>query len=153
MKTAHAGRGLRNVRLDFFLLMIFMRRAVHLLLPLLLAGCFLVPHKIEVLQGNFVDHKMLEKLKPDMTRSQVRFVLGTPLIADPFHPDRWDYVYLSGKAGDVRSQSRITVVFDGNRLVRLEGDGIPFDIRALEPAPQEPGAMTRATTEPDGASP
>lgn len=130
-----------------------MRKTVSLLLPLLLAGCFLVPHRIEVQQGNYVDHKMLEKLKPDMTRSQVRFVLGTPLIADPFHPDRWDYVYLTGKAGDVRNLFRITVVFEGDRLIRLEGDVIPFEIRALQSAPEEPEAVTRATTEADRANP
>jgi outer membrane protein assembly factor BamE len=130
-----------------------MRKTVSLLLPLLLAGCFLVPHKIEVQQGNYVDQKMLEKLKPDMTRSQVRFVLGTPLVADLFHPDRWDYVYLAGRAGNVRNLSRITVVFEGDRLIRLEGDVIPFEIRALRSAPEEPGAMTRATTEADRANP
>lgn len=127
-------------------------RLLLLLLPLL-SGCFLVPHKIDVQQGNFVDQKMLEKLKPDMTRSQVRFVMGTPLIADPFHPDRWDYVYLSGKAGDVRSQSRITVVFEGDKLKRIEGDVIPFEIRALRPTTEELGEMTRAATDADRVNP
>jgi len=131
-----------------------MRLPVSLLLLLpLLSGCFLVPHKIDVQQGNFVDHKMLEKLKPDMTRSQVRFVLGTPLIADPFHPDRWDYVYLSGKAGDVRSRSRITVVFEGDKLKRIEGDVIPFEIRALAPGTEEPREMTRAASDAERVNP
>jgi outer membrane protein assembly factor BamE len=130
-----------------------MRCAAYTLLPLLLAGCFLVPHKIEVQQGNLVERKMLEKLKPDMTRSQVRFVLGTPLIADPFHPDRWDYVYLSGRAGNVRSQSRITVVFDGDKLVRLEGDAVPAELRALGREPPQPRAVTRAAGETDPANP
>jgi outer membrane protein assembly factor BamE len=89
---------------------------------MLLPGCFLVPHKIDVQQGNFVDQKMVEKLKPEMTKSQVRFVLGTPLIADPFHPERWDYVYMTGKAGVVKRERRITVVFDGDKLVRIDGD-------------------------------
>lgn len=110
-----------------------MRRLV-LLLPLLLSGCFLVPHKIDVQQGNYVDQQMIDKLKPDMTKSQVRFVLGTPLIADVFHPERWDYVYLSGKAGEVRRERRITVVFDGDRLARIEGD-----VAASERMTQAPG--------------
>lgn len=92
---------------------------------LLLGGCFLVPHKIEMQQGNYVDQKMIERLKPEMSRSQVRFILGTPLIADPFHPQRWDYVYLTGRAGDVRRERRITVVFEEDRLVRIEGDTVP----------------------------
>jgi outer membrane protein assembly factor BamE len=91
-------------------------------LPLLLAGCMLTPHKIEVQQGNYVDQPMVAKLKLDMTRSQVRFILGTPLVADVFHPDRWDYVYLTGKAGDVRKQRKITVVFEGDKLKHIEGD-------------------------------
>jgi outer membrane protein assembly factor BamE len=93
-----------------------------LLLPLLLAGCMLAPHKIDIQQGNYVDQEMVDKLKPEMTRSQVRFILGTPLVADPFHPNRWDYVYMTGKAGKVRSQRKITVVFDGDKLKQIEGD-------------------------------
>lgn len=130
-----------------------MRLLVSLLIVPLLSGCFLVPHKIDVQQGNFVDHKMLEKLKPDMTRSQVRFVLGTPLIADPFHPDRWDYVYLTGKAGDVRSQSRVTVMFEGDRLKRIEGDVIPFEIRALRQDADQPQEMTQTASDGDRVTP
>jgi outer membrane protein assembly factor BamE len=99
-----------------------MKKTIALLIPLLLAGCFLVPHKIEMQQGNYVDQEMVAKLRPGMTRSQVRFILGTPLIADPFHPDRWDYVYLTGKAGDVERERALTVIFDGDSLVRIEGD-------------------------------
>lgn len=93
-----------------------------LLLPLLLAGCMLAPHKIDIQQGNYVDQEMVAKLKPEMTRSQVRFILGTPLVADPFHPNRWDYVYMTGRAGNVRSQRKITIVFDGDKLKQIEGD-------------------------------
>ena len=96
-----------------------------LFLPLLFAGCMLVPHKIDIQQGNYVDQAMVAKLKPDMTRSQVRFILGTPLIADPFHPNRWDYVYLTGKANDVHTRYKITVVFDGDKLKHVEGDMVP----------------------------
>jgi outer membrane protein assembly factor BamE len=108
-----------------------------LLLPLLLAGCMLAPHKIDIQQGNYVDQEMVAKLKPDMTRSQVRFILGTPLVADAFHPDRWDYVFMTGKAGKVRSQRKLTVVFDGDRLKRLEGaEGLDAQ---LSQGPQAPG--------------
>jgi outer membrane protein assembly factor BamE len=98
-----------------------------LLLPLLFAGCMLVPHKIDIQQGNYVDQAMVAKLKPEMTRSQVRFILGTPLIADPFHPNRWDYVYLTGKANSVHTRHKITVVFDGDKLKHVEGDIVPAD--------------------------
>jgi outer membrane protein assembly factor BamE len=119
----------------FSVLMLMRRFAVLLLM--LLGGCFLVPHKIEVQQGNYVDQQMIDKLKPEMTRSQVRFLLGTPLIADVFHPERWDYVYLTGRAGDVKRERRVTVVFEGERLVRIEGDVVPSERMTQAPAPVE----------------
>jgi outer membrane protein assembly factor BamE len=102
-------------------------RPLLFLLSALLAGCMLVPHKIDIQQGNYVDQAMVAKLKAEMTRSQVRFILGTPLIADIFHQNRWDYVYLTGKANDVHAQHKITVVFDGDKLKRVEGDIVPAD--------------------------
>ena len=109
----------------------FMR--LLLILSLLLSGCMLTAHKIEMQQGNYVDQEMIGKLRPEMTRSQVRFVLGTPLVADVFHPDRWDYIYLTGEAGDVKRQRRITVVFDGDTLKRIEGDVNPGENLTLAP--------------------
>lgn len=93
----------------------------------------LAPHKIDVQQGNFVSQDMIEKLKPGMTRSQVRFVLGTPLVVDPFRNDRWDYVYLYQKGGEVTEQRRISVIFDGDRLARIDGDVVPA-AKAAAPA-------------------
>jgi outer membrane protein assembly factor BamE len=103
-------------------------RLLFLLLSALLAGCMLVPHKIDIQQGNYVDQAMVAKLKAEMTRSQVRFILGTPLIADIFHQNRWDYVYLTGKANDVHARHKITVIFDGDKLKHVEGDIVPADM-------------------------
>jgi outer membrane protein assembly factor BamE len=103
-------------------------RILFFLLSALLAGCMLVPHKIDIQQGNYVDQAMVAKLKAEMTRSQVRFILGTPLIADAFHPNRWDYVYLTGKANDVHARHKITVIFDGDKLKHVEGDIVPADM-------------------------
>lgn len=65
---------------------------------------------------------MVNKLKPGMTRSQVRFALGTPLVADPFHNNRWDYVYRLAPKGRLAETRKLTVFFEGDRLTRLEGD-------------------------------
>jgi len=81
-----------------------------------LAACFIAPHKMDVQQGNYLDQETVAKLKPDMTRSQVRFLLGTPLLADPFHPDRWDYLYLNSKNGKLKVAKRLTLTFDGDVL-------------------------------------
>jgi len=104
------------------------RKSMRLLFVLpALAGCMLAPHKIDIQQGNYVDQAMIAKLKPEMTRSQVRFILGTALIADPFHTSRWDYVFLTGKANNVHAQHKISVVFEGDKLKRVEGDLVPAD--------------------------
>jgi len=103
-----------------------MRAALLAFLALTFAGCsapsWLSPHKIEVQQGNFVSQEMVSRLKPGMSKSQVRFALGTPLLTDAFHADRWDYVYLLQKGGKVREKRTVTVVFVDDKLQRLEGD-------------------------------
>lgn len=97
----------------------------HLLLPVCLALCVSAcsVYKVEVQQGNVVTQEMIEKLKPGMTRSQVRFVLGTPLVTDIFHPDRWDYYYYlrrsNEKSGEIQ---RLTVIFKKDTLVSIQGD-------------------------------
>jgi outer membrane protein assembly factor BamE len=96
---------------------------VALVVPAL-AGCgFSVVHKIEIQQGNYVTQEMVDQLKPGMTRDQVRFVLGTPLLTDIFHENRWDYVYWR-KRSDARTaeQRRISVFFEADKLVRVGGD-------------------------------
>lgn len=91
-----------------------------------LAGCgFPGVYKIDVQQGNVVTQDMVNQLRPGMTTRQVRFIMGTPLIQDTFHPDRWDYLY-SMKAGhQERTQERISLVFEEDRLVGLSGDFVP----------------------------
>lgn len=101
------------------------RVAGTMLALFVIAGC-ISPYKVEVRQGNVVTQEMLEKLKPGLTKSQVRFVLGTPLITDPFHPERWDYVYLYKKHARAPAETRhLTVIFNGDTLARIEGDLAP----------------------------
>ena len=96
-----------------------------------LSSCFLKPYQMDVQQGNYVDMEMIAKLKPDMTRTQVRFILGTPLIADPFNPDRWDYLYIDRRAGRLKAVRRLTVYFEEDRLKRALSDA------PVEPAPSQ----------------
>ncbi|HRH79691.1 MAG TPA: outer membrane protein assembly factor BamE [Thiobacillaceae bacterium] len=98
----------------------------------LLSGCGwsnpikrLGAHKIDIQQGNAVTSEMLAKLKPGMTPAQVRFVLGTPLVVDPFHDNRWDYVYQLEQGGKLKESRRVTVVFENDRLKGIEGDVTP----------------------------
>jgi outer membrane protein assembly factor BamE len=109
------------------------RTSAALLLCLTLSACFIRPYKMDIQQGNFIEHAQLGKLKPGMTRSQVRYALGTPLIADPFHPDRWDYLYIERKKGRLVEYRRLTLYFDGDKLVRALTD-IPAEPPAKKPA-------------------
>lgn len=85
---------------------------------------YLSPHRVDVRQGNYVSQEMVARLKPGMTRDQVRFVLGTSLVADMFHADRWDYVYrFQPGRGEVQLR-RLVVFFEDNKLVRVGGDVI-----------------------------
>lgn len=95
-----------------------------------LAGCgnnfgFPGVYRIDVEQGNIVTPEMIEQLKPGMTRRQVRFVMGTPLIEDTFNEDRWDYRYTVRNGVDTLKENRLTVYFEGDSLVNVTGIDIP----------------------------
>lgn len=108
------------------------------LLLSLLAGCSsapIGPHRIDVQQGNALDQENVARLKTGLNRSQVRFLLGTPLVVDPFRNDRWDYVYVFHKGGRLAEQKRITLFFEGDVLVRIEGDLPPKDESEVVPPP------------------
>ncbi|GGP26153.1 outer membrane protein assembly factor BamE [Silvimonas amylolytica] len=94
-----------------------------------LAGCnvanVLTPYKLAIPQGNEVTQDQVTQLKEGMTRSQVRFVLGTPLLTDPFHSDRWDYIYTDAKGGSLREKHTFHVVFESDKLKSWGGDVLP----------------------------
>lgn len=117
-----------------------------------LAGCsFPGVYKVDIQQGNVVTQDMIDQLRPGMTHRQVRFILGSPLITDTFHPNRWDYLYSYQAGGSQRLQERVSLEFDDQeRLVALSGDFVPGMSRdqALLGAPQpvtEPGASPAAS--------
>ena len=125
----------------------------------LVSGCTSVnlgPHRIDVQQGNALDQENVARLKPGLNRSQVRFLLGTPLVVDPFRNDRWDYVYVFYKAGKLAEQKRITLFFDGEILARIEGDLPVVETPPAPPVKTGPEAETiapRTAVEPLPASP
>lgn len=116
------------------------------LLPLI-AACsstpeitkYLTPYKIDVRQGNMVTQEMVAQLKPGLNRDQVRFILGTPLVTDMFHADRWDYIYRFQPGRGEAQQRVLTVHFQDNVLVRVAGDVVaddPGKAEAPKPASQ-----------------
>lgn len=99
---------------------------------LLLGACSSIPtpqfpgvYKIPISQGNIITQDMIDQLEPGMTRRQVNFVMGTPLVRDPYDQDRWDYVFNYQPGGGVRGQERVTLYFENDRLNRFEGDFEP----------------------------
>jgi outer membrane protein assembly factor BamE len=103
-------------------------RILLLVISALLASCALptfTPYKVEIRQGNLVTPDMRASLKPGMTQAQVKAVLGAPLITDPYHANRWDYVYRFETNGDLKENRRLTLYFAQDVLKRID-DATPL---------------------------
>lgn len=85
------------------------------------------PYRISVQQGNFVSQEMVTQLKEGMTREQVRFLLGTALLTDMFHEDRWDYPFRMLKPNGEVIASRLAIFFKNNTVARFEGGDLPTE--------------------------
>lgn len=93
---------------------------IYLLAAVALTAC---AHKIDIQQGNVVTEEQLAKVKTGMDARKVQTILGTPLLADPFHNDRWDYFFSMSEGSAVKEQYRVTLFFKGSRLARIERIG------------------------------
>ena len=103
---------------------------------LAVAGCGpLAPYRLNIQQGNYIEADDVSQVEVGMTRSQVRFLLGTPMIADPFNPERWDYVFFF-KVGRTRDEvsSRLTVWFEDDRVVRIDRPQIDDPMSGIDRA-------------------
>lgn len=95
-----------------------MRFSIFILLGAVsLGGCAL--YKVDVAQGNLITAEMKQNLKVGMTQRQVRFLLGSPMVQDAFHPERWDYVYLMRKGNGDTIEERLRLTFNGDRLTQI----------------------------------
>ena len=120
-----------------------------LAVSLFLGGCanweFPWVYRLSIDQGNIITQEKVNQLKPGMTRDQVKFVMGSPLLTDTFHDDRWDYLYtLRDRDGKTKEQ-KLSVFFIDDKLARLNGTFMP-----QAPAPQ---AQAPQTPVPDAATP
>ncbi|MRN37861.1 outer membrane protein assembly factor BamE [Neisseria sp. N95_16] len=89
-------------------------------------------YKLQVVQGNELDPRAVVSLQPGMSRDQVQLLLGTPLLQDAFHADRWDYTFNTSRNGVIKDQSNLTLHFQNNALVKAEGNAIQKSIEALQ---------------------
>ncbi|MGI2027746.1 outer membrane protein assembly factor BamE [Endozoicomonas acroporae] len=82
-------------------------------------------YKIDIQQGNVITREMVDQLRPGMTRAQVQYVMGTPLIEDTFNSNRWDYIYSLQPGGKSREQKTVTLFFVNDQLHSIQGDLVP----------------------------
>ncbi|HEX5686030.1 MAG TPA: outer membrane protein assembly factor BamE [Ideonella sp.] len=106
-----------------------------------LAGCTLItrtmsdgitsvitPYRVEVVQGNVVTREQIAAIKPGTQRARVRDVLGSPLLADPFHAQRWDYVFVIRRQGTEPQQRSVVVLFDGDVVKSVQAPDLPSEL-------------------------
>ncbi len=97
-----------------------------------------IVYRPDIQQGNVLDQDAVNQLKPGMAKRQVRFLMGTPMLVDVFHQDRWDYVYTKTEGWGEPEEKRVTIFFDNDRLVSIEGD--------LRPDPDAPAIPVKKDT-------
>lgn len=117
------------MRTKLILLSILLASCSDFSMPSMPSGTLLAPYKMDIRQGNYITPEMREKLKLGMKKSQVQYVLGTPMISDTFHGNRWDYVYRLERDGKILEKQRLTLHFDGDNLVKID------DGKTVETAP------------------
>ena len=109
------------------------------------ACTYLTPYRLEIQQGHVMTDEALAKLRSGMTKNQVSQVLGTPLLNDTFHANRWDYVHYVRRRGNMIDQKHMALIFEDEKLARLDGSGAPA-LAPAEPMP-EPVAPKAAPAE------
>ncbi|HFD13156.1 MAG TPA: outer membrane protein assembly factor BamE [Crenotrichaceae bacterium] len=90
-------------------------------------------YKVDVQQGNLINQDLINQVRPRMTKRQVQYVLGTPLTVDPFHKDRWDYLFTNQPGGEDITRQQVSLIFKNNKLSIIEGDLKPGTLTVLEP--------------------
>jgi len=109
-----------------------------LIVCVLLTGCqslqrtdsflgFITPYRIDIVQGNAITKEQVALLKPGLTRLQVRDLLGTPLVSDPFHANRWDYIFTLRRPGAQPQRRSVVVTFDGDVVKAVEAPDLPSE--------------------------
>jgi len=102
---------------------------------LVVTGCseFIPAYKIDVQQGNILQKEDVDQIRPGMDQEKISYILGSPSIRDPFHANRWDYVYTLKKGHGKFEKKNITLYFEKNKLVRTEGSVRPDPTTAVSP--------------------
>lgn len=118
-----------------------MNRVVYPLaiaIPLMLTACETIltnlpgVYTIDIEQGNMIDQAMVDQLRPNMSKRQVLYIMGSPMLTDTFHEQRWDYLYSDQPGGEERSQKRISLYFKDDKLTGVQGDFRPSRLPVIK---------------------
>ncbi len=88
-------------------------------------------YSLDIEQGNIINQEMIDQLRPDMTKRQVLYIMGSSMLVDVFHQQRWDYLYSDQPGGEARVQKRLSLFFNGNRLIGIQGDFHPSSLPVI----------------------
>ncbi len=113
------------------------------------------PYRPDIQQGNFVSQEMLSQLKVGQTRDQVKFILGTPLLTDVFHADRWDYPFYLARGNGELTSARVSVYFKDNVVAKFDGGNLPTEkeyIARIAGAPKKADAAVQKKEEAGSAT-
>lgn len=91
-------------------------------------------YTLDIEQGNILDQAMINQLRPNMTKRQVLYIMGSPMLADAFHERRWDYLYSEQPGGEDRVQKRVSLFFSGDNLMGVQGDFRPSSLPVIKEA-------------------
>ena len=87
----------------------------------------ITPYRMDIVQGNVVTQEQAARVQPGMSRAQVRDLLGSPMLTDPFHADRWDYIFTIRRQGTTPQQRIVVAHFKADKLDRLDAEGLPTE--------------------------
>lgn len=93
-------------------------------------------YSLEIQQGNIVTQEMVDQLRPGMNKRQVLYIMGSPMLLDPFHQNRWDYIYSVQPSGEDRLQKQVSLYFEGDQIVGIQGDFRPGTAPPLKVSPE-----------------
>ncbi|MCK5477384.1 MAG: outer membrane protein assembly factor BamE [Methylococcales bacterium] len=88
-------------------------------------------YSIDIEQGNIINQDMVDQLRPKMTKRQVLYIMGSSMLVDVFHQKRWDYIYSEQPGGKPRRQKRLSLFFDGDELMGVQGDFRPSSLPVI----------------------
>ncbi|MCX7098177.1 MAG: outer membrane protein assembly factor BamE [Methylococcales bacterium] len=91
-------------------------------------------YTVAVQQGNIIEQSMVDQLRPNMNKRQVLYIMGSPMLNDVFHTNRWEYLYSDKPSGEDRVQKQLTLVFENDQIVAIQGDFRPSVVPVAKPS-------------------